>query len=220
MTTIQETIKKRFDDLEAKSQNIRLFKTENEEEAHTHPATFYDWAVSVMEAIYEAFGKESPHYQRFETEMNSISNNFIGGRKLDTFIGIFHGAKSDIDHGYLINIQNALSGEIYGDLIVNAKASLAEGNYSVATVLSCAALENALKHLAQDNSLPVNTNSIGEIVSALRLKGLISGAQKTLLEAISKIRDKAMHAEWSEFTPQEANNIIEFVERFLLKYFS
>ena len=59
-----------------------------------------------------------------------------------------------------------------------------------------------------------------EVVNALKTKGLVSGAQKTLLAAMPKIRNQAMHAEWSHLTPQDAGSVIGFVEQFLLSHFS
>ena len=58
-----------------------------------------------------------------------------------------------------------------------------------------------------------------DVVNALKSKGLVSGAQKTLLDSMPKIRDYAMHAEWNKIGPQEAGSVIGFVEQFLLTNF-
>ena len=62
--------------------------------------------------------------------------------------GIFTGAKSDFDGDYLFNIERSVAGELFGDLVALAKASLADGHHTVATVLASAALEDALKRYA------------------------------------------------------------------------
>src|SRR5206468_378166 len=47
-----------------------------------------------------------------------------------------------------------------------------------------------------------------------------SGAQKTLLAGMPKIRNQAMHADWANLTPHDAGSVIGYVEQFLLSHFS
>jgi hypothetical protein len=58
-----------------------------------------------------------------------------------------------------------------------------------------------------------------EIVNALKAQGLVSGAQKALLDVMPKVRDSAMHADWSKITAQDVGSVIGFVEQFLLAHF-
>ena len=62
-----------------------------------------------------------------------------------------------------------------------------------------AALEDALKRYARENNLGVDDKVMQEVVSALKTKGLVSGAQKSLLNTMPKLRDFAMHANWDKF---------------------
>ena len=134
--------------------------------------------------------------------------------------GIFRGTKADYDGGYAFSIQATISGEIYGDFVGLAKTALAEGAKDVAAVLACAALEDALKRFALMNGLPVSDKVMQEVVNALKTKGLVGGAQKSLLDTMPKIRDYAMHANWDKITPQDVGSVIGFVEQFLLAKFS
>lgn len=104
--------------------------------------------------------------------------------------------------------------------MATAKAALAEGNHAVAAVLASAALEDALKRYALLQGLQVEGNTMEEVVNALKSKGLVSGAQKSLLSVMPKIRNQAMHAEWSKLQPQEVGSMVGFVEQFLLSHFS
>ncbi len=47
-----------------------------------------------------------------------------------------------------------------------------------------------------------------------------SGAHKTLLDTMPKIRDYAMHANWNKITPQDVGSVIGFVEQLLFVKFS
>jgi hypothetical protein len=220
MATIQNNIIKRFADLETQGRSISLIRNGNSSIPYAKNEQFYAWATSALNAIQGVFGNQSPHFVRFDNEMNNIKNNYVWEKQLDTFRGIFLGAKSDVDGGYLFSLQTTFSGEIFGDFIATAKAALAEGQHTVAAVLACAALEDVLKRFAQANGLTVDGQTMEDVVNALKSKGLISGAQKSLLAAMPKIRNQAMHAEWSKLTPQDAGSVIGYVEQFLLSHFS
>lgn len=219
MAKIQEQVVKRFEELATQAQQIPLITGRNNTTPQASHQHFYAWATSALHAIQGVFGKESPHYIRFEAELSRITHNQVWQNHLSSFKGIFLGAKSDVDGGYLFDIQATFSGEIFGDFVATAKAALAEGQHTVAAVLACAALEDALKRFATSHGLSVENKTMEDVVNALKTKGLVSGAQKTLLAAMPKIRNQALHAEWSKLTPQDAGSVIGFVEQFLLSHF-
>ena len=123
MSNVQDRVIQRFAELEAQCRAIRLVgrggvmvkhlmlnqssSTLGHERTKCHSGRLW---------------QESPHYQRFEQEMKSISNNFVWDRKLDTFRGIFLGAKSDVDGGHLFALQASFSGEIFGGLRGNRQS--------------------------------------------------------------------------------------------------
>ncbi len=183
------------------------------------PEPFYAWASSALSAIQGAFGTDSPHVVAFQRELDAIQNNYVWSRRFQSIRGVFLGAKSDIDGGYLFNLQRSLSGEVFGDFVSSAKAALADGHHTVAAVLACAALEDALKRFAISNGLEVDGQTMDGVVNALKSKALVSGAQKSLLAVMPRVRNAAMHAEWDKLSPQDAGSVIGFVEQFLLAHF-
>ena len=134
--------------------------------------------------------------------------------------GIFLAAKADYEGGYAFRVEALISGEIYGDFVALSKNALAEGSKDVAAVLACAALEDALKRFALMNGLDVSNKVMQEVVRTLKSKGLVGGAQKTLLDTMPKIRDYAMHANWDKITAQDVGSVLGFVEQLLLAKFS
>lgn len=135
-------------------------------------------------------------------------------------MGFFLSAKDDFENGYLFDVELRVSGEVFGDFVALAKQSLSEGHKDVAAVLACAALEDALKRFAAVNGLIVDDKSMQEVVNALKGSGLVAGAQKTLLDAMPRIRNHALHAEWSKLSDPDVSGVIGFVEQFLLSKFS
>jgi hypothetical protein len=151
--------------------------------------------------------------------MKVIRNNFVLDHKLESIRGIFLGAKADVDGGHVFDVARSVTGEVFADFVAAARAALAEGHHTVAAVLACAALEDALKRYAMLHGLTVDGQTMGAVVNALKSKGLVSGAQKTSLSAMPKIRNHAMHADWQKLTPEDAGSVIGYVEQFLLAHF-
>jgi len=219
MTKILDVVTKRFNELEKQMRSIQMRASRSSNDNTADPEQFYAWASSALSAIQNSFGKESPHYTNFQKEMSEISNNTVWSKRFNSICGVFMGAKSDIDSGYLFDLERSVSGEVFVDFVTAAKTALAEGHHTVATVLACAALEDALKRYASSQGLNVEGQAMDSVVNALKGKGLVSGAQKALLAALPKVRNNAMHAEWDKLTPQDAGSVIGFVEQFLLANF-
>ena len=175
-----------------------------------------EWATSCQSVIKAIFGKESPHYVNFTNEMSQCINH---ESHVNSLKGIFRSAKEDFEGGYVFNVELRVSGEVFGDFVVLAKQSLSEGHKDVAAVLASAALEDALKRYASVNGLSVDDKSMQEVVNALKSRGLVSGAQKSLLDTMPKIRDYAMHANWDKLSGTDVSSIIGFVEQCLLTHF-
>jgi hypothetical protein len=84
----------------------------------------------------------------------------------------------------------------------------------------CSALEDTLKKFASLNGITITDESMTEVVNALKSKSLVSGAQKSLLDTMPKIRNFAMHAKWEKISEPDVSSVIGFVEQFLLSNFS
>jgi hypothetical protein len=163
------------------------------------------------------YGEASPHYKNLDAAYERAG--MYSTVRLNEMRGVFGGAKSDFDGGYLFNVERVVSGELFADFVGAAKTALSEDHKDVAAVLACAALEDALKRLATANGIAVNQKGMTEVINALKAAALVSGPQKSLLDTMPKIRDAAMHADWNRITPQDVGSVIGYVEQFLLTHF-
>jgi hypothetical protein len=175
------------------------------------------WASSAMNLIENAFARGSSYVRNFR---KAYENCLGRDHEVEALIAIFKAAKADYEGGYIFNLEQSVSGDILGDFVKLAKASLQDGYKDVAAVLACAALEDALKRYARENGLVVDNKVMQEVVGALKSKGLVKGAQKTLLDTMPKIRDYAMHANWDKIIEADVGSVIGYVEQFLLSHFS
>ena len=213
---LSEAFSRRFQELEANFDSLPI--EYNEYGGGSYPSgTWERWATSSQNLIKAVYGVDSPHYENFVRSMQECDGHTF---EVDVLRGVFASAKEDFEGGYVFNIELMVSGEIFGDFLVLAKQALAEGHKAVAAVLASAALEDALKRYATANGLNVDGKSMAEVVNALKSRGLVSGAQKSLLGTMPGIRNLAMHAEWTKISEPDVNSVIGFVEQFLLSNFS
>lgn len=173
------------------------------------------WGISCLNILEKAFGNEGGHYIHFKDNYK----DFPFHDNVRKAIGIMKAAFDDYSRGFAFDLRSAISGEIFQDFVELAKRALAEGNKDVAAVLACSALEDTLKRYAQKQGLAVDDKDMTDVVAALKSQGLVSGAQKTLLGTMPKIRNYAMHANWDKITEPDVNSVIGFVEQFLVTYF-
>jgi hypothetical protein len=205
---------RRFTELATASEQIKLEQRGDRE--YVDISSWHKWATNVLNLLANTFGESSPHFKNFS---KAYSNFYYSKDEFDIAKGIFDAAKEDYDGGYLFKFEALVSGEIFGDFISLAKISLSEGNKDVAAVLASAALEDSLKRFAVNNDISVQNKVMQEVVGALKSKGLVGGAQKTLLDTMPKLRDYAMHANWDKLRPEDISSMIGFVEQFLLSNF-
>ncbi len=208
---------KRFQELQEKSDSLPFRSGSGATGRYVPGGIWRGWATSCQNLIRAVYGENSPHYINFLESLNKC-----GGSEywINALQEIFKSAKEDFEGGYVFNVDLEISGEVFGNFVVLTKESLTNGHKDVAAVLSTAALEDALKRYANANGLKTDDRTMSEIINALKSKGLVSGAQKSLLEAMPKIRNAALHADWEKISAPEVNSVIGFVEQFLLQNFS
>jgi hypothetical protein len=212
---LSDKFKDRFAELEAQMPRSQA-PLSGDDAPYYDPDYYIGWATSAQDLIRAVFGGNSPQYENFVSSLKASTVSYV---KLESLKVIFNSAKNAFENGYVFNVELTVSGELFGDFVAMAKHALSEGHKDVAAVLACAALEDTLKRYALINGLTVDGNSMQDTVNALKSKGLVKGAQKTLLDSIPKIRDYAMHANWDKIDAPAVSSVIGYVESFLLTKF-
>jgi hypothetical protein len=217
---IKEVFSRRFNELEKVFDSIQLEEASSNGQRYSRNGSWQMWATSAQNLILNVFGEAAPHYTHFVQAYDRCLTTHGLDTRLSALNNIFPSAKDDFDGGYVFDVDLRVSGEVFGDFVALARQSMLEGHKDVAAVLACAALEDALKRYAAVNELDVDDKTMQEVVNSLKSKGLVAGAQKSLLDAMPRIRNFAMHAEWSKISEPDVSSVLGFVEQFLLTKFS
>ncbi len=176
----------RFQELEQQLERMPYKYNQENTLIYVSDGYWKKWATSVQNLIRATFGEQSPHFDRFSKAYDNCSGYESHVKGMGA---IFYSAKEDFEGGYCFDVELRVSGEIFGDFIVLAKESIAEGHKEVTAVLASAALEDALKHYALAKNLDVDGKPMKETINALKSNGYVSGAQKSLLDIMPKIRN-------------------------------
>ena len=88
------------------------------------------WAVSVLSLLKTVFGEGSEHYKTFLHEHSNIRKYLA----INAAIGILSVAKDDYSNGYLLNVKQLVTAEVFDDLFEQAEHLLGQGYYQPAAV--------------------------------------------------------------------------------------
>jgi hypothetical protein len=208
-------IQKRFEELVSQGKHLPREQGHLGESVPSAPWKL--WIASALNLLSYVFTENSVHFRL----LSKASDDFHGyADEADSAVAVLEAAKRDMDAGVVGSLEQRITAELFADLIVSAKGALAEGQKDVAAVLACAALEDTLKKFAALNGINVEGKSMDAVVGALKSAGLVSGAQKGLLDAMPRIRNAAMHADWSKISEPDVASVIGFTEQFLLTHLS
>lgn len=182
---ISEKFTARFKELQRELDEMPVVQRTHDS-AYVEFGVWLKWATSAESLIGAACGTQSPYYKNFSKAQSKCNGRHESVKGLG---GIFRSAKEAFDGGYLFDIERDVSAEIFGDFVVLAKRALAEDNKDVAAVLASAALEDVLQRYARSNGLDVDGASMSKVIGAIKSKGLVSGAQKSMLAAMLEMRN-------------------------------
>ena len=111
------------------------------------------WRTSCLAFLGAVLGHDSNHYREFE---NRCKGYTISDAK--NGIGILRAAKEDIEGGCLQKVEALVSASVFSDFLEMAEHLLDNGYKDPAASLTGAVLEDGLRHICGNNSLPVKSD--------------------------------------------------------------
>ena len=205
-------IKKRFDELAEKA---RILEQTKPSERSVDLEKYYEWATLVLSLLERVFGKDSPHYVKFEKSydgFHGLDAQFQKSR------GIFNAAKEDYEGGYLLKVRTLISAELLDSVLDQASELLDAGYKDPACVIAGVALENALKELCNKNN--VTQGKLDKMNADLYKLGLYNSGMQKQITAWADRRNDAAHGNWDAYTKEDVKNMIEGINRFIAEHLS
>lgn len=138
-------------------------------------------------------------------------------------LGALRNLKREVEQGLVGSVRRAVTGEVLGDLLQLARATLdeaTENSKNVAAVLVAAAFEDTIRRLGATYCGVQTRESLPEILVKLKAADVLRGSQVGVVQSHFQFRNDAMHADWSKIDFVSVKTVIALVQELLLKHFS
>ena len=174
-----------------------------------------EWATSSLSFLRRVMGKDSEHYQRFEENAGRVSTHSFAVRAC----AVLKAAKADYEGGYIFDARRRIQAEVFDEFLEQAEYFLTDGYFQVAAVVAGAVLEDGLRKLciAQAVTWP-SQPGLEWMNGELAKKGLYDKMVQKKVTWLADIRNKAAHGRWTEFSTDEAAEMIRGVRLLMTDY--
>lgn len=132
--------------------------------------------------------------------------------------GILTNIYKDWQAGLLRQFEYIISAENFDQFLRQAEQYHKSGKHIEAGVLVSAVFEDTLKKVAQRNGINPSGMTSQEIISGLRDGDFITPVHTRRLEGAAALRNKALHAEWTEFDLRDVGSVIRTVDELIQQY--
>ncbi len=140
-------------------------------------------------------------------------------------INILNSVKKELEDGWVFELKDLVTAEIFTDFIEMAEYFLSEGYKDPAAVIIGGVLEEHLRQLCQKNNIPITTTKGGKgvAVKANQLnQDLVKAGQYNKLEmknvtAWLDLRNKAAHGKYAEYDKSHVEGMLQGVMDFITR---
>jgi len=223
---MQDKITKRFKELvEGGEKLVNQIGSDNDgdHEYYVHPQeipAYQKWLSSVLNLLHAACPRDSEYINDAERIMkHEAMQNGIPSVVVTKMMGLLESAQHEWAEGLLRKIEYIIAAETFDDFLDHAASYHKANKKTEASVLASAVLEDTVKKIAMKNSINSTGRSLDPLIDELVKASVFDGIKAKRAKAYAAVRNKALHAEWDEFTIKDVgemiNGIRELIEDFL-----
>ena len=181
------------------------------------------WVTRLGQLIRKLYGERSQHFVSYSAaaEVNNFYNLYKSHHTHFTqMLGVARAIKHEIENGLLIDFKALVQAELFADFLEMGDYLLQEGYKDAAAVIVGSVLEDHLRAISTRLGLPL-TNETGKPLTMEPLN-----SQLTKADAYSKlvqkqvttwahVRNKAAHGQYTEYTKEQVQMMLLFVQSFV-----
>lgn len=178
--------------------------------------SLHAWLAKVRNIIETVFSMNSPQYQH---HAELIKGDTGDPHQVSRIVGLLTGALDDLENGYLVGQEFIIAAEVFDSVLEQAKHLNQAGHKDPAAVLTRVVLEDSLKRLAREESID-DTLKATRINDELKKVGKYTQPQWRLVQSWLDTGNAAAHGNFSDYSQENVERLIEDIERFLAAHFS
>lgn len=182
------------------------------------------WLTMSLSFISNRLGAKSEYYNSFHSIATSHGSTRIGAYRpeiVKDLLGVLLAAKSDIESGILLKIEQLIRAEAFADVHEQAVHLLENGYKDAAAVLFGSVLESTLRKLCERQGLAIAFN---EAIDSMNTK-LASGTGQLYSKLVQKqitawadIRNNAAHAHFDKYSEKDVEDMGKWISNFLQEH--
>jgi uncharacterized protein YutE (UPF0331/DUF86 family) len=187
-----------------------------------HRSECVGWLASASH-IANLICKDPTNPYRQKILMISISREADGvlvNRSVGQVTEILKRLSRDVENGLVASITIAASAETLDDLLDQASDYHTRKNKVGAGILATAVFEDTMRRLARINEVAEIDVKADRIISNLDSKGIITGIMAKRCRVAAGVRNRALHAQWDEFSLTDVEDVIRLTRELLSGYFA
>ena len=179
---------------------------------------FSQFRNASLSFIVNLYGNKHPYYEDFDSKCYQTYPSHTKTGK-----GILAAIKSEIEQGWVNSIKNLISAEIFTDFIEMAEHLLSEKYKDAAAVMIGSVLEEHLRQLCTKNGIATTTNKTGKEIpkradllnAELTKADVYNKLDQKNITALLDLRNKAAHGNYSEYTQEQVDLMLQSVMSFI-----
>jgi hypothetical protein len=217
MSRLTEQILSRIEQLIEKGQRVLATHTPNPPGVIGFPTlnagAFAEWKSGAESFIANLVGKEHVYSKNFEKVKDGYQNHVEAG------VGILRAVREDVAGGYLSKVKTLVAAEVFTDFLEMAEHLLEAAYKDAAASLMGAVLEDGLRRVCERHEIAVKAkDDITSLNGKLADTDVYNRLMQKRVQVWSEIRNKADHAQFSEYTLSNVKEMLEGVRQLLTDY--
>ncbi len=180
------------------------------------------WGASAFDLLQRVFPHDDMKVREFENVYHDPERHFDFMFK--RLLALLENAITDLHSGYLFDLRQLLSAEVFDDLLEMAGHLIDESYHLPATSIAGAVLEDALRRLcAKEDVSLAGQSSIYTLNEALHKGQVYDKVQWSHIDAWRELRNAVDHHDFekpSDINPIHVKSMISGINDFILKHLS
>lgn len=185
-----------------------------------------EFIAAAVAAIHRIAGAGS----QFAKQANKVIEQYPGYRRRQATPhvgGIVRSLRHAVASGYLASVQELIHADMFSDFLEMAEHLLVEGYKDPAAVLTGGVLEEHLRKLCSKNGLSTDYRDSRDVSRPKRAElmntelagqSVYSKLDQKNVTAWLDLRNKAAHGQYSEYTQEQVELLLQSVRDFLVRH--
>ncbi len=216
--SLDSELAKRVDRLVAKGEEVKRTHTPNPPNVAgfttLDSSSFAEWQTQGLNFLTNVLGSEHVYTEHFRCQVKDGYNSHV-----ETGQGILRAFKDDLQNGYLTEVRNLISAELFSSFLEMAEHLHEAGYKDPAASLAGAVLEDGLRKIATANGVKLKAREdLNSLNRKIADKGVYNRLVQKKIQVWTDVRNHADHGAFDEYSSDDVSDVIRGVERFLSNY--